>query len=161
MPRNQLSAFDKKLRKEISENLKKYTAGITQNELSALTGIPTSTLSGYFAMRSTPNAGNVQKIADALNISKDKIDPRFNSNTLSNQVADLPEITQRDEAQIAKDLEKMLADIDSNSSFAAHGGTVDNDEDRELLKAALLTSMRIAKRMAKDKYTPKKFKNNE
>lgn len=77
MPRNTLSEFDKKLREEISNNLKKHTKGLTQAELSDMTGIPTSTLSGYFSKRSTINAGNTQKIADALGINKQDIDPRF------------------------------------------------------------------------------------
>lgn len=77
MPRNPLSNFEKKLRKEIANNLKTHTKGITQQELSEMTGIPTSTLSGYFAERSTINAGNSQKIADALKIDKQDIDPRF------------------------------------------------------------------------------------
>jgi len=77
MPRNPLSEIEKKLRKEISLNLKKHTKGLTQGELSEMTGIPASTLSGYFAERSTINAGNTQIIADALGIDKQEIDPRF------------------------------------------------------------------------------------
>ena len=79
MPRNKLSDFDKRLRETIANNLKKYTSHLTQGQLSEMTGIPTSTLSGYFAERSTPNAGNIQKIADALGIDKSDIDPRFSS----------------------------------------------------------------------------------
>lgn len=78
-----------------------------------------------------------------------------------NKNTTLPPLTKRDEAQIAKDLEKMLSDLDSNNEFAAHGGTVEDSDDKELLKAALLTSMKIAKRMAKEKFTPKKYKNKE
>lgn len=37
-----------------------------QAELSKKTGIPKSTLSGYFAQRSTPNAGNLGKTSAAL-----------------------------------------------------------------------------------------------
>ncbi|KRM81371.1 hypothetical protein FC35_GL000151 [Limosilactobacillus coleohominis DSM 14060] len=50
---------------------------MTQKELSEKTGIPTSTISGYFAKRSTPNAGALQKLADALNVNKSDIDPRY------------------------------------------------------------------------------------
>lgn len=82
MARNPLSEFEKKLRKEIADNLKKYTNGITQARLADMTGIPSSTLSGYFAERSTINAGNVQKIAYALNIEKEDIDPRFKDEPL-------------------------------------------------------------------------------
>ena len=77
MPRSPLSEFEKKLRKEIANNLKKHTKRLTQQELSEMTKIPSSTLSGYFAERSTIKAGNTQKIADALGIDKQDIDPRF------------------------------------------------------------------------------------
>ena len=80
MARSKLSVFDMRLRETISTNLKRLTNGMTQEDLSNLTGIPQSTLSGYFAKRSTINVGNLQKIADALNVSKEDIDPiRFKS----------------------------------------------------------------------------------
>lgn len=80
MARSKLSVFDMRLRETISSNLKRLTNGMTQEDLSNLTGIPQSTLSGYFAKRSTINVGNLQKIADALNVSKEDIDPiRFKS----------------------------------------------------------------------------------
>ncbi len=82
MARPSLSEYDKKLRRTISENLKRLTCNYTQQQLSKMTGIPVSTLSGYFAQRSTPNAGNVQKIADALHVQKSDIDPRFSPKAL-------------------------------------------------------------------------------
>lgn len=48
MPRNKLSKFDKSLREQISNNLKKLCANMTQYQLSEMTGIPVSTISGYF-----------------------------------------------------------------------------------------------------------------
>ena len=78
MPRNKLSDPEKIARKTIAENLRKFSHGMTQAELSDKTGIPKSTLSGYFAQRSTPNAGNLEKIADVLNVRKSDIDPRYN-----------------------------------------------------------------------------------
>lgn len=70
----------------------------------------------------------------------------------------LPSLTKRDEAQIAKDLEKMLSDLDNNTEFAAHGGTVEDEEDRELLRSSLLTTMKLAKQIAKKKFTPNKYR---
>ena len=67
-------------------------------------------------------------------------------------------LTPRDERQIAEDLERMIADLDTQNALAAMGGTVEEQEDRELLKASLLTSMRLAKKLAKEKYTPNKYK---
>lgn len=64
-------------------------------------------------------------------------------------------ITSRDERQIAIDLEHMIADLDTQNALSSTGGTVEEQEDRELLKASLLTSMRLAKKLAKEKYTTK------
>ena len=162
MTRNKLSEFDKRLRAEIAANLKRYTGQMTQGQLSSMTGIPTSTLSGYFAERSTPSAGNIQKIADALGIDKSDIDPRFSTfYSAENTEDDLPPLTYKDEREIARDLEKMLADMDDKNGMAAVGGTVDDAEDRELLKASLLTSMRLAKQIAKKKFTPKKYRKDD
>ena len=68
MPRNKLSDPEKLARKTISENLKYYSRNYTQKQLAEITGIPASTLSGYFAQRSTPNAGALEKIAAVLMI---------------------------------------------------------------------------------------------
>ncbi len=86
MPRNELSDPEKIARNTIAENLRKFSHGMTQAELSDKTGIPKSTLSGYFAQRSTPNAGNLEKIADVLNVSKSDIDPRYNLTLPTNVV---------------------------------------------------------------------------
>lgn len=155
MPRNKLSKFDKELRAQISANLKKYTEGITQYELSEMTGIPVSTLSGYFAMRSTPNAGNIQKIADALHIDKSDLDPRFSNSILKNDANEEPELNSRDEREIASDLEDMMNSI---SSAAFEG---ENDiEDIEAFKATIKAAMIQAKKIAKKKYTPKKYRRD-
>lgn len=85
MSRNKLSPLEVKIREQISNNLKRLSHGITQKEISFKTGIPESTISGYFAKRSTPNAGAVQKLSDFFNVSKSEIDPRY-SNVPSNIV---------------------------------------------------------------------------
>ncbi len=79
MPRNKLSPLDIKAREDISANLKRLAHGRTQQQISDDTGIPVSTLSGYFTKRSTPNAGTVQKLADYFRVNKSDIDPRYGS----------------------------------------------------------------------------------
>ncbi len=153
MPRNKLSKFDKELRAQISANLKKYTEGLTQYQLSEMTGIPISTLSGYFAMRSTPNAGNIQKIADALKINKSNLDPRFSNNILKSD--EKPGLNSRDEREIESDLEDMMNSVSS----AAYEGDGDI-EDMEAFKATIKAAMIQAKKIAKKKYTPKKYRKD-
>ena len=79
MPREPLSNFDKATRNKISTNLKRLTEsmGLTQAELSAKVNIPASTLSGYFAERSTISAGNLQKLSDFFGVKKGDIDERY------------------------------------------------------------------------------------
>lgn len=69
----------------------------------------------------------------------------------------LPPLTPKDEREIAKDLENMINLLDDKNGMAAYNDPED-EEDRELLKASLLTSMRLAKQIAKKKYTPKKYR---
>ncbi len=84
VPRHELSPFERNIRRIIAQDLKIACQGMTQNDLAVRTGIPNSTLSGYFAERSTPSPGNVQRIANALGIHKSDIDPRFGHSGLAN-----------------------------------------------------------------------------
>lgn len=100
----------------------------------------------------------IMEIANALNTTPAYIMGWEESNETESPYVPL---TPRDERQIAADLEKMLADLDSKNAMAAMGGTVEDDEDRELLKASLQATMRLAKKIAKEKYTPKKYRHEE
>ena len=100
----------------------------------------------------------IMEIATALNTTPAYIMGWEESNQAEAPSVPLP---PRDERQIAADLEKMLADLDSKNAMAAMGGTVEDDEDRELLKASLQATMRLAKKIAKEKYTPKKYRHEE
>lgn len=86
MPRNKLSPLEAQIRENISEKLKFYSRGMTQKELSKKTGIPVSTLSGYFARRSTPNIGAIEKLSEALNVNKSDIDPRLVKSVIPDNV---------------------------------------------------------------------------
>jgi transcriptional regulator with XRE-family HTH domain len=79
MARGSLTPQDIENRKEITARLLKLlsAAGTTQVAISEKTGIPKSTLTGYFKGTSTPNPGNVQLLADFFEVKKSDIDPRF------------------------------------------------------------------------------------
>lgn len=66
-------------------------------------------------------------------------------------------LTEKDEKDIAKDLERILADLESNEALAFHGEPMD-EETKRLFAISLENSLRLAKEMAKQKYTPKKFR---
>ena len=141
----------------ISENIKllREQYGLSQKELGQIAGVSDKAVSTWEQGIKEPRMGAIQKIADHFGIQKSNI---IEDNGLQSQPVSL---TPRDERQIAADLEKMLADLDSKNAMAAMGGTVEDDEDRELLKASLQATMRLAKKIAKEKYTPKKYRHEE
>lgn len=141
----------------ISENIKllREQYGLSQKELGQIAGVSDKAVSTWEQGIKEPRMGAIQKIADHFGIQKSNI---IEDNGLQSQSVPL---TPRDERQIAADLEKMLADLDSKNAMAAMGGTVEDDEDRELLKASLQATMRLAKKIAKEKSTPKKYRHEE
>ena len=130
---------------------------LSYQDLSDLTGISKSTLQRYETgfIKKVPIT-QIEIIAKALNVS-----PGYLMGWEDNKPLNDTALTPRDERQIAADLEKMLADLDSQNTMAAMGGTVEDDEDRELLRASLQATMRLAKKIAKEKYTPKKYRQNK
>lgn len=66
-----------------------------------------------------------------------------------------PELTQRDEREIESDLEDMMNSVSS----AAYEGDGDI-EDMEAFKATIKAAMMVAKKIAKKKYTPKKYRKD-
>ena len=140
----------------IKENIKllreKYN--LSQKDLALIAGVSDKAVSTWESGAKEPRMGAIQKIADHFGLKKSNI---IEDDGLA---PDTP-LTYRDERQIAADLEKMLADLDNQNAMAAMGGTVEDDEDRELLRASLLATMRLAKKIAKEKYTPKKYRQNK
>lgn len=145
--------------KEIINRIKnrRIELDLSYQDLSDLTGISKSTLQRYETgfIKKVPIT-QIEVIAKALNVS-----PGYLMGWEDNKSIAATQLTPRDERQIAQDLEKMLADLDSQNTMAAMGGTVDDDEDRELLRASLQATMRLAKKIAKEKYTPKKYRQNK
>jgi hypothetical protein len=69
----------------------------------------------------------------------------------------LPPLTPQDERDIGRDLERILNNLESDESLAFHGEPLD-EESKELLRISLENSMRLAKQIAKQKFTPKKYR---
>jgi len=66
-------------------------------------------------------------------------------------------LSPKEERDIARDLEKILGSLESNEALAFDGEPLD-DETKELMRISLENSMRLAKQLAKKKFTPNKYK---
>lgn len=125
---------------------------LSQKELGQKIGVAESTISLYESNKRFPDAETLQKISSLFNVSLDYL---LGNAPCKKPVSptDLPPLTPKDERDIARDLENMIESLDGSAAM----GNAEGGEDRELLRASLETAMKIAKRTAKKKFTPKKY----
>ncbi len=81
-----------------------------------------------------------------------------NSTSNSNNNNDLPILTSKNERDIAKKLEAIINELESDTSLAFDGEPMD-ENTRELVLSQIESNLRLAKRLAKKKFTPKKYRN--
>jgi len=119
MARGELTPQEIEIRKVISQNINRQISaqGLTQVEISKHTNIPKSTLTGYVKGTSTPNAGNVQKLADFFGIRKSEIDPRFSTKTslpLNSQEEEIVTLFRKNtEGMSSSDKERFNTSLES------------------------------------------------
>lgn len=79
MARGEMTPLEIENRQIISNNINRLISekNVKQVDIARKTKIPKSTLTGYVKGTSTPNAGNIQKLADFFEVKKSVIDPRF------------------------------------------------------------------------------------
>lgn len=71
-----------------------------------------------------------------------------------------PTLTKKDERDIEKRLEAVLEDLENAQGGLAFSGEPLDEVTRELLAESLRNSMRIGKTLAKQKFTPKKYRKD-
>ena len=131
----------------ISKNIKKLRLehNLSQKEFAKIAGVSDKAVSTWENGTKEPRMGTIQKIADFFGIKK--------SDIIEDNDDDLRELTEKDEREIESDLEDMM---NSMASAACEGD--DDFEDVEAFKSAIKVAMVQAKRIAKKKYTPKKYR---
>lgn len=112
---------------------------------------------GYISKlgKSTPNASKIRQIADYFDVTVDYL----MSGKESSQEIEV-KLTRKDEKDIARRLESTLEELENSQDGLMFSGEPLDDETRELLKASLENSIRIAKINAKQKFTPKKYRKD-
>ena len=103
--------------------------------------------------KSSPSADKLGAVADYFGVTVDYLLGRDKGIK-----KELPNLTPKDEREIARQLENMMNNLDDKTGFAAVGGTVEDENDRELLRTSLEMALRVSKQIAKKKYTPKKYR---
>ena len=125
---------------------------MTMKELGAVVGLAESTISQYETGKRQPDNETLLKLGEYFNTSVDNL----LGSTRTNENA--PPLTQKDERDIEKRLQNTIEELESLQDGLTFSGEALDDESRELLAISLKNSLEIAKRAAKQKYTPKKYK---
>ena len=123
--------------------------GVSQRKMEQDIGISNGASSKW--ENSSPSIEILQKVSSYFNVS---INYLVTGNTDSGTIS----LNANDEKDIAKRLENTLTALDAQEGLMFSGEPLD-DTTRELLKASLENSIKIAKINAK-KFTPKKYRSD-
>ncbi len=127
---------------------------ISQVELSKILGVSESSVGKWLLQKSMPRMNIIEKLAQYFQVDTTYFFKETDKNSL--------ELTARDERDIKKHLDKALENLENDEALMFDGEPVEMDEEtKELLKASLENSIRLAKTLAKKKYTPKKYQKND
>ena len=140
--------------KEImAKNIKYYMElhGKSRNEICEALGVKYTTFSDWVRGNAYPRIDKIEMLANYFGIEK--------SDLVEDKSKKL-QLTPKDEKDIAKRLEAALEDLENQQEALMFSGEPLDAHTRELLKASLENSIRIAKINAKEKYTPKKYKKD-
>lgn len=134
----------KKLSEERGENIKivAQKLGFSENAI-------------YKWQTQSPKTENLEKVADYFDVGTDYLLGRTDKKRYY-------DLTEKDESDIQRELKKIINGEDVDNAFAAFDGRILdelNEEDRELLIASWENTLRLTKRMAKQKFTPNKYRD--
>lgn len=128
-------------------------AKLTQMNAAKKLGVSNGTLSGYERNYRDPDTDILNSMANLYGVSVEWLMGR------TNEVSKSPQ-PSKDERDIAKKLESILGDLDNTNSLAFNGEPMD-DNTRDLVRAQIESNLRVAKEMARKKFTPKKYQTDD
>lgn len=142
----------------VGENIKflRKKAAFTQQELAKLANISRSYLADIERDRYNPSVDTIKAIAKALSVPVSSI---VEDSHHLNRDSKIPELTKKDEKDIAKRMEKLKEDLMGEEGLSFYGEPM-SEEAVESLLEAMEYAMRQAKRINK-KYIPKKYRKDE
>lgn len=96
-------------------------------------------------------ADRLAKIAKYLDVSVDYL-------LSGDETKKAPTLTKKDERDIERRLSAMIEDLNSPVDSLMFDGEPIDDETRQLLEISLRNQLEISKRIAKQRFTPKKYR---
>ena len=97
----------------------------------------------------TPNGATINKFASYFGVTVGYL--------LGEETKKAPALTAKDERDIARNLEKIMADLEGSGDLMFDGDPM-SDEAKESIRSALKLGLEAAKLKNKQIYTPKKYR---
>ena len=98
---------------------------------------------------SKPNHATALKVADYFGVPVSE---------LTGEKEKAPTLTKKDERDIERRLSAMIEDLNGPIDSLMFDGEPIDEETRQLLEVSLRNQLEISKRIAKQKFTPKKYR---
>lgn len=127
--------------------------GVTLKQLGEVIGVAESTMSLYETGKRTPDFETLLKISEYFGVTVDYL--------LGNKIQEktpTPGLSAKDERDIAKKLQSTLDDLENGADGLMFDGEPLDDETRALLRDSLQNQLQMTKLLAKQKFTPKKYR---
>jgi len=127
---------------------------LSQTDVCRRLKISNSTLSGYERNYRKPDAEMIKTFAELYGVSTDYL--LGNTNSLSQKSTGHQDLTEKDEKDIARRMEKIKQDLAADGGLSFYGEPL-SEEAKESLLEAMEYAVRQAQRINK-KFVPKKYK---
>ena len=120
--------------------------------------IPRSVFSELKSGRTKVLSGKyIAPVAEYFGVTADYL---LGSGTKKEPAAESDGLTARDRRDIARDLEKIMRDLEEQDTLMFDGDPA-SPEARESIRNALAMGLEYAKKLNKEKYTPKKYRKSK
>ena len=101
-----------------------------------------------------PKAGTKKKIAEALGVDRSVFDEKKPA------TGEGDGLTAKDRRDIARDLEKLMDELENSGDLMFDGDPL-TEEATESIRNAMAMALEYAKKVNKEKYTPKKYRKEK
>ncbi|MEA4895785.1 MAG: XRE family transcriptional regulator [Oscillospiraceae bacterium] len=103
----------------------------------------------HFSNLFTPQGDTLNRVADYFGVTTDFL--------LGKEQKEKPTLSNKDERDVARDLESIMSDLDKGGSLMFDGDSM-TDEAKESIKAAIKLGLQAAKQKNKERSTPNKLR---
>lgn len=128
-----------------------HSKGKSPSAVAQELGINKSNVSNWKNNGYTPRGSVLNKIAEYFGVTTDFL-------LTGEETKKAPDLTEKDRRDIERRLSAMIADLSGPTDGLMFDGEPIDDETRQLLEVSLRNQLEISKRIAKQKFTPKKYR---